>query len=71
MGLVDRAVSAGLRKGLRQGLIEGSRVWLGVGAVALAWRIVQRAAGPGKPIVVSETLAPGETLVIKHLSPPD
>lgn len=70
-GLVDRAIRAGMRRGLRRGLLEGNKVWLSIGAAALGVRLLQRLASPGDPIVVSEPLAPGQTLVIRHLPPPD
>jgi hypothetical protein len=56
-----------MRLGLRRGLGDGSRVWLTVGAAALLVRLFQRMASPGKPVVVTEDLQPGETLVIRHL----
>jgi hypothetical protein len=68
-GLTDRVVRYGLRAGWRKGLGDGSQVWLAVGAVAAAVRLLQRMAGPGKPVVVTERLAPGESLVIRHLPP--
>jgi hypothetical protein len=68
-GLVDRALRAGVRRGLRRGLVEGDRLWLAVGAVALGVRVVQRLASPGKPIVVTERLEPGQTLIVRHLLP--
>jgi len=70
-GLADRAVRAAMRRGLRKGLGEGSRAWLALGAVATGVRLVRYMAGPGKPTVVTEELAPGQTLVIRHLAPED
>ncbi|HEY2430446.1 MAG TPA: hypothetical protein VGI06_16010 [Acidimicrobiales bacterium] len=67
--LVDRALRGAMRRGLRRGIGDGSRAWLAVGTVALGIRLIQRMAGPGKPIVVTEELAPGQTLVIRHLAP--
>jgi hypothetical protein len=67
--LVDRAVRAGLRHGWRRGLVGGSQVWLAVGAAALGVRVLQRIASPGKPVVVTERLEPGETIVVRHLLP--
>ena len=69
--LADRAVRAALRKGLRRGLIDGNRVWLSIGVAAVGVRLVQRLASPGEPIIVRERLAPGETLVIRHLPQSD
>ena len=68
MGVTDRALRGAVRTGLRKGIGDGSRVWLAVGAVALGVRLLQRMAGPGKPVVVTEELAPGQTLVVHHLA---
>jgi hypothetical protein len=68
-GLLDRIVRAGIRRGLRRGLMEGSQLWLAVGAAALGVRVLRRLASRGKPVVVTERLGPGESLVIRHLMP--
>jgi len=68
-GLADRAVRYGIRAGVRKGLSDGSRVWLAIGGVAVGVRLLQRMAAPGKPVLVTEDLAPGETLVIRYLLP--
>jgi hypothetical protein len=68
VGLGDRAVRQALRLGWRRGIGDGSRVWLAVGATAVAVRLLQRMAGQ-KPIVVTEDLAPGQALIIRHLAP--
>ncbi len=70
MGLLDRAVRLGLRHGLRKGLLGGSQWWMAVGAVALGVRVVQR-LGSRKPVVVTETLRPGEAIVVRHFLPPE
>jgi len=67
--LVDRAVRAGMRHGWRRGLVGGSQVWLAVGAAALGVRVLQRLASPGKPVIVTERLEPGESIVVRHLLP--
>jgi len=67
--IFDRAVRAGLRHGWRRGLVGGSQAWLAVGAAALGVRVLQRLASPGKPVVVTERLEPGETIVVRHLLP--
>ena len=66
-GLVDRALREGLRRGVRQGLGDGSRLWLAVGAFAAVVRLLRWMASPGKPTVVVEELRPGEALMIRHL----
>ena len=67
---MNRLISWGLRKGWREGVVNGSRPWLITGAIALAFRIVQRAVTKGEPqLVYREQLKPGETLVIAHQQP--
>lgn len=68
-GLADRALRYGLKAGLRRGLGDGSQLWLAVGGVAAGIRLLQWMASPGKPVVVTEQLAPGQTVVIRHLQP--
>lgn len=70
MGLLDRAVRAGIRHGLRKGLLGGSQVWMGLGAVALGIRAVQRLRARD-PVVVTERLEPGQTLIVRHFAPAD
>ncbi len=65
--MLERLLREATRRGLRRGIGEGSRVWLLVGAAAVGLRLLRWMAGPGKPIVVTEELAPGETLEIRHL----
>jgi hypothetical protein len=67
-GLFDRAVRAGIRHGWRRGLIGGSQAWLAVGAAALGVRVLQRLAA-GKPVIVTERLDPGESIIVRHLLP--
>lgn len=65
---VDRALRTAVRRGARRGLVEGSRTWLVVGAVAAGIRLLRWMAGPGRPTVVEEELRPGEALLIRHLA---
>jgi len=67
--LFNRLVRAGMRHGFKRGLGGGSQVWLAVGAVALGARLLQRMASPGKPVIVTERLTPGQALIIRHLRP--
>lgn len=69
MSRLDRVLKAATRRGTREGLGEGSRLWLVVGAAAALVRLFRWMAGPGKPTVVTEELRPGEALVIRHLEP--
>lgn len=52
--------------GLRRGLVGGSRLWLGLGAVAgvlrLAGRLWRR-----EPVVETLELRPGEVVEVRHL----
>jgi hypothetical protein len=67
VGVVDRAVRRGMRLGWQRGLGDGSRVWLAVGATAVAVRLLQRMSA-GRPTVVTEALAPGQSIIIRHLA---
>jgi hypothetical protein len=58
-----------MRRGWRQGVLNGERVWLAVGAVALLLRMFQRAAAREESVVYREVLQPGERLVITHEPP--
>lgn len=63
---MGRVVGFLISKGLRKGLLGGSKAWLGIGALAyglrFAWRILRR-----KPVLsFSQQLRPGERLVITH-----
>jgi hypothetical protein len=66
---MNRLISLGLRRGLRDGLLKGNRTWVAVGGVALAIRLLQRMAGREEKVVYRERLNPGETLVIAHERP--
>ena len=68
---MDRLVRWAMRTGLRRGWSDGSKVWFTIGAVALGVRLLQRLAAPGKPIVISEVLEPGQALTIVHLAQAD
>lgn len=66
--VVDLAVGAALKRGMRDGLGGGSSVWLVLGAGALSVRLLQRLARPGKDSIVTEELRPGETLIITNMA---
>lgn len=53
-----------LRRARRHGLAGGSRVWMGLGALAMVIRWLRRSNGDR--VVYSEQLPPGSTLVIEH-----
>jgi len=68
--VLERAVRTALRRGIKDGLVGGSRVWLALGAAAVGYRLWHRAAGWVSPTVIREELAPGQTLVVAHLGEP-
>ncbi len=54
----------------RKGLLGGSRVWTAVFVARFVCRWLARALKKGDmPVKYSERLAPGETLVIRHVDP--
>ncbi len=56
------------RLAIAKGLLGGSRGWLAVGTAAVSLRAVARLAGKEPKVVYCEDLAPGESLVIRHLT---
>ena len=64
---VRRLADRLFRKGARRGLLEGSDLWLAVGAVALLVRVL---ATKDKPRKVTEELKVGESIVVTHLPAP-
>lgn len=55
-----------LYKGVRQGLLGGSPLWLLLGGLAAGLRLIRRLSGSGTEIAYCEELATGQTLVITH-----
>jgi hypothetical protein len=64
---LDRWARRLVRRGIRAGLIEGSNVWLSIGAVAWLFRFLSRR--PPAEVRV-ERLRLGESLVVTHLPAP-
>jgi len=56
------------RLAITNGLLGGSRRWLAVGTVAMSLRAVARLAAKEPKVVYREDLAPGESLMIRHLT---
>ncbi len=67
LGLLDTISRRVMRRGLRQGLLEGSSIWLIAGALAWLFRLLTRAE---EPKVVREDVALGESIIVTHVSPP-
>jgi hypothetical protein len=65
--LLDRLTRQVMRRGLRQGLLEGSSIWLVAGALAWLLRLI---ATPEAPRVVREEIAVGESILVSHLPAP-
>ena len=61
-----RALRLLSRLGISRGLMGGSRPWTIVAAFTIAVRLLKRIFGGTPETVYSETLCPGETLVISH-----
>ncbi len=59
-------ISWALRTAWHRGVREGSRPWLIAGGVALAVRMLRRAAAREESVVYREELRPGESLIIAH-----
>jgi len=57
-----------IRLGLTRGLLGGDRRWLALGSAALGLRLLVKLAVKEPKVVYSEDLAPGESLVITHLT---
>jgi hypothetical protein len=65
---MNALIRLGLRRGWRQGILNGERGWLIVGAVALLLRMFLRAVAKEEKVVFRESLQPGQRLVITHES---
>jgi hypothetical protein len=61
-------VRLGIRSGFRRGLIGGNEWWLAILVVAIGARALQ-VIGARRPVVVTESLAPGQALIVRHLLP--
>lgn len=67
-GFADVLTRRLVRKGLRQGLMEGSSLWLVVGALAWLFRLLTRRE---QPLVMREELRLGESIVVTHRAAPE
>jgi hypothetical protein len=55
-----------LRRGWRNGVLEGNRAWLYAGAAAFIVRMMLRAVAKEESVVYREVLQAGERIVITH-----
>lgn len=67
LALLDRISRRVVRRGLRQGLLEGSSLWLVAGVLAWLFRLLST---PEAPRVVRERIALGESIVVTHVPAP-
>jgi len=56
-----------VRRGIREGLIEGSDVWLSIAAIVWLFRFLSRRP---RPQVSVARLRVGESIVVSHVPPP-
>lgn len=56
------------RIGIRRGLLGTSRAWTVVAVAAFGIRQLRRVSQRQQPRILTEELAPGESVVITHLS---
>lgn len=64
---LDRWARQLIRRGVKSGLIEGSNLWLSVGAIAWLARFLLRRPAPE---VTTERLRLGESVVVSHVPAP-
>ena len=64
---LDRWARQLVRRGVRAGLIEGSNVWLSIGAVAWLFRFLSKRPSPQ---VTVEQLRLGESVIVSHVPAP-
>jgi hypothetical protein len=69
MGLLGRTVSNLGRKARRSGRFGDRRTWVVLGGVVSVVRWMRRRTRRADGVVVSETIRPGETLVIEAARP--
>lgn len=55
-----------LRRGLRKGLLGGSRLWTVLGTLGLAMRLFRKLTRNEPEVAFCEPLAPGQRLLISH-----
>lgn len=57
--------SAIRRKSVRKGLFGGNRFWMIVGVATYVFRFAKRLAAKDETVISTESLKPGETLIIE------
>jgi len=64
---LDRWARQLVRRGVRSGLIEGSNLWLSIGAIAWLFRFLSKRPSPQVSV---EQLRLGESLIVSHVPAP-
>ncbi len=64
---LDRWARQLVRRGIRAGLIEGSNLWLSIGALAWLFRFLSKHQAPE---VSTESLRLGESVIVSHVPAP-
>ncbi|MDQ1399108.1 MAG: hypothetical protein QOF81_3053 [Acidimicrobiaceae bacterium] len=59
-------IRLGIRRGWRNGVVNGNKAWLYAGAAALLLRMLGRAFSKEEAVVYREVLQAGERIVITH-----
>jgi hypothetical protein len=62
-------IRLGIRRGWRNGVVNGNKAWLYAGAAALLLRMLGRAFAKEESVVFREVLQAGERIVITHEPP--
>jgi hypothetical protein len=57
-------------RALNRGLLGGSALWLGIGAVVWTIRLFQWLTRPETDVIYRDKLGSGQTIQIRHLDPP-
>src|ERR1035438_274041 len=64
---LDRWARQLVRRGVRSGLIEGSNLWLSIGAIAWLLRLLSKRPSPRVSV---EQLRLGESMIVSHVPAP-
>ncbi|HEX9683655.1 MAG TPA: hypothetical protein VGA13_11270 [Acidimicrobiales bacterium] len=63
---LSRLLDRGVRSGARRGLAGGSNPWLALMVLSAGARWLRRQMAKRDEVVLSESLAPGESILITH-----
>lgn len=64
-----RMLSRVARRGLRRGIVDGSRPWLVVGVAAGLLAVARRLTEERPEVVAREVLHPGDTVIVRAHAP--